>query len=371
MLSYIVELMQRDCPTTVRLSWYRRFWFNLGSARAKANYGHQPDFDRCFTPQTPKIASLSFFDGTRTLRKKQGLFGLSFVVYHSHGRSDCGFGGTDNFHTGTVHCEFLSLMPITLVSLWVGVRGVIYYWARKWLKSQVPFQYAIKLMVPCMQYPGTFPRKGSLTLIWIHTFLMICIWLPFHGIRKDLKHSRKACNLQCLPAEKRELRAIKWGEIGIHPPCIGESFKVASVESWHMVAVSGSKVSQMNGFFANQGMGSKYTVMSYEKYVRLDAEFFDVVKQTFHRLGVANFWVKVMNFCQPYFLTIKAFLMSKASKSPTIFTLFHSSAHIRSAQLRNSCDFLFLVPSTMVRNLSIWVSLSPKVPVIARMRRCL
>ena len=42
-------------------------------------------------------------------------------------------------------------------------------------------------------------------------------------------------------------------------------------------------------FFANQGMGSKYTVMSYEKYVRRGAEFFDVVKQTFHGLGVANF----------------------------------------------------------------------------------
>ena len=159
-------------------------------------------------------------------------------------------------------------------------------------------------------------------------FWWFAFHFPFHGIRKDLKLSRKACNLQCLPAEKRELRAVKWGEIRIHPPCIGESFKVASVESWHMVTVSSSKVSQMNVFFfANQGMGSKYTVMSYEKYVRRGAEFFDVVKQTFHGLGVANFWVKVINFCQPYFLTTKAFL-SKAlnPQSHTLPTVRLTSA---------------------------------------------
>ena len=75
------------------------------------------EFWRVFHSPKTYIAS-RFFDGTRTLRKKQGLFGLSFVVYHSHCRSDCGFGGADYFHAGTVHCGFLSLMPMTLVSLW-------------------------------------------------------------------------------------------------------------------------------------------------------------------------------------------------------------------------------------------------------------
>ena len=69
------------------------------------------------------------------------------------------------------------------------------------------------------------------------------------------------------------MRAIKWGEIGIHRHCIGESFKVGTVA----VMTYGESLEQQgqpNKWFSKSGDGME--IYCYEKYVRLCAEL-DVV----------------------------------------------------------------------------------------------